>query len=94
MESRIDIDAKQKLDFTIGNVLGILATADALCLWAFYFFAPAAAFDAGRNPMRIVVLVAFSVLLPCFAAWKSSRLWLLMLLNPIALLTLFLTTNH
>ena len=84
MDPRIEAAATQKLDHTIGNLFGALAIADALFLWAFYFFAPSGTFDAGRNPMRIVVLAAFLVIFPCFAGWKSSRLWLLMLLNPIA----------
>jgi hypothetical protein len=78
------------LDRTIGNTLGCLSIVVALFLWAFILSTSPAQFN--RNIFDstpgirggIVSLFFFSLLLPPFASWKNSKLWLLMLLNPAA----------
>jgi hypothetical protein len=78
------------LDRTIGNILGCTSIAVALFLWAFILSTSPAEFN--RNIFDatpgtrggIVGLFFLSLLLPPFATWKNSKLWLLMLLNPAA----------
>jgi hypothetical protein len=93
MNPSIEVAAEKSLDRTIGNILGGLAVADMLFLWAFFFFSPTDAMSYFFLARRIIALFVFSILLPPFAAWKSSRLWLLMLLNPLAIFTLSLISH-
>ena len=76
------------LNRTIGNILGCSSIAIALFLWAFILStAPQefhrSVFNAGFR-YSILSLFIFSLVLPPFASWRGSKLWLLMLLNPAA----------
>jgi hypothetical protein len=82
------------LDRTIGNILGCTSIVVSLFLWAFILSTNSEElsrniFDATPGTRGgIVGLFFLSLLLPPFASWKNSKLWLLMLLNPAAWLVL------
>ena len=77
------------LNRTIGNILGCTSIAISLFLWAFILsttqeeFTRNLFYGSGSHG-GIIGLFFLSLLLPPFAAWKNSKLWLLMLLNPVA----------
>ncbi len=65
-----------------GNILGWLSVLVALTSWVF-------ALSTGRTELPIPAfgiekLLILGILLPPFAAWLSSKWWLLMMLSPIA----------
>ena len=77
------------LNRTIGNILGCTSIAISLFLWAFILSTAQEeftknVFDVGGDRGGIIGLFFLSLLLPPFAAWKNSKLWLFMLLNPVA----------
>jgi hypothetical protein len=80
MDSHIEQAAKQKLYFTLGNVLGVLSIVD---LFPLYFLTIRKTAD--RLDYVFPWLLLLSIILPILAAWKSSKLWLLMLICPITL---------
>jgi len=65
-----------------GNILGWLSVLGSVFLWAFTL-------STGQTELRIPnfgveKLLILGLILPPFAAWQSSRWWLLMMLSPIA----------